>query len=179
MKKIIAWSAGALAVVLGVGAYVIWKNNETRSDTALNDEVVKQLVEDYSAKRLTAQSASISSHRLVVNTGEGNITYILPKNEFFVSIAPFVNSTHPCAVHNLTGCKGEMANESFKVTVTDQTGKTVLSRSMVSHPNGFIDLWLPRDNTYNVTVENGEKRAQSRITTFENDNTCITTMQLG
>ncbi|MNO02529.1 hypothetical protein D3C81_2229590 [compost metagenome] len=72
-----------------------------------------------------------------------------------------------------------MVNQEFNITVTNPSGKVVLNQKLTSHPNGFIDLWLPRDNTYQVTVENGGKKAEAKVTTFENNNTCITTMQLG
>jgi len=49
---------------------------------------------------------------------------------------------------------------------------------MTTFENGFIDLWLPRDKTFNVTIEHNGKVAESVISTFEGDNTCITTMQL-
>lgn len=180
MKKNVAWTAGVLAAVaLGAGAYLIWKTNTPAKDMALHDQMVKQLVDDYSTKKLPALSASISSQELVVKTEEGSVTYKLPRKEFFVSIAPYVNSTHPCATHNLSGCQGEMVSEPFDVTITDKKGNTVVSEFMTSHANGFIDLWLPRNDTYKVTIENGGKKAEATLGTFKKDNTCITTMQLG
>ncbi|MNP57273.1 hypothetical protein D3C76_1520860 [compost metagenome] len=107
-------------------------------------------------------------------------SYSLPEDEFFVSIAPYVNKTHPCAIHSLTGCQGEMTEEEFSVSVQDAEGNQVMDKQTVkSQPNGFIDLWLPRDKTYNVTIEQDGKKAESEISTFEQNDTCVTTMQLG
>jgi hypothetical protein len=78
----------------------------------------------------------------------------------------------------LTGCQGEMVNEEFDVYIEDENGKVVVDGTLTSLANGFIDLWLPRDHTYIIKIENDGKITESEISTFENDPTCITTMQL-
>ncbi len=42
---------------------------------------------------------------------------------------------------------------------------------MTSLENGFIDLWLPRDKNFLVKFTHNGKMAESRISTFEGDNT--------
>ena len=54
----------------------------------------------------------------------------------------------------------------------------MINEELVSQHNGFFDLWLPRDQTYKVKIEYDGKQVESEISTFENDGTCITTMQL-
>lgn len=140
---------------------------------------IKQLVNDYSTDKLQAKSASITSHQLIVTAGDNSkTTYDLPEDEFFVSIAPYENQTHPCEIHSLTGCQGEMANRTFKVTVSDQEGKVVTEGDFATLDNGFIDLWLPRDQKLNVKIEHEGKISEAEISTFAGDNTCISTMQL-
>lgn len=78
----------------------------------------------------------------------------------------------------MTGCQGEMADEEFDVYIEDTDGNVVLDDTVKTGSNGFIDLWLPRDKTYKVKIENGGKTVESEISTFEKDGTCITTMQL-
>ncbi|KWX85640.1 hypothetical protein AMQ83_23595, partial [Paenibacillus riograndensis] len=79
-----------------------------------------------------------------------------------------------------TGGKGESTEEEFNRSVTDTDGKVIMENETVkSQPNGFIDLWLPRDRTYQVTIEHDGKQAESELSTFEKDDTCVTTMQLG
>lgn len=53
-----------------------------------------------------------------------------------------------------------------------------MNETVKSQPNGFIDLWLPRDQNYKMTITHEGKQAQSEISTFESDDTCLTTMQL-
>ena len=53
-----------------------------------------------------------------------------------------------------------------------------MDETMTSLENGFIDLWLPRDKNFQVKITHNGKTVESNISTFEDDNTCITTMQL-
>ncbi len=78
----------------------------------------------------------------------------------------------------MTGCQGEMANKEFDVYIEDKEGNVILDETMTAQSNGFIDLWLPRDKSYKVTIKQGGKTVESEISTFEGDNTCITDMQL-
>ncbi len=70
-----------------------------------------------------------------------------------------------------------MADKEFDVYIEDKEGNEILDKTVKSQSNGFIDLWLPRDKTYSVTIKQGEKTVKSEISTFEGDNTCITDMQ--
>ncbi|GGA72408.1 CueP family metal-binding protein [Ornithinibacillus halotolerans] len=140
---------------------------------------IKELVHEYSVGEFEDVSASITSHELIVtDSKENETTYDLPKDEFFVSIAPFEEVTHPCAIHSLTGCQGELVEKEFDVWIQDEEGNVVVEEAMTSLENGFIDLWLPRDKTYTVKIEFDGKVAEQELSTFEGDNTCITTMQL-
>jgi hypothetical protein len=78
----------------------------------------------------------------------------------------------------LTGCQGELVEEEFDVYIEDTEGNLILDETLKSQSNGFIDLWLPRDKTYRITIVHDEKTVESEFSTFENDDTCITTMQL-
>jgi len=78
----------------------------------------------------------------------------------------------------LTGCQGELVEEEFDVLIEDEDGNVVLEDTLMSQTNGFIDLWLPRDKTYQVTIMQEGKTAELELSTFEGDDTCIATMQL-
>lgn len=71
-----------------------------------------------------------------------------------------------------------MVEEEFDVYIEDMDGNVILDETLKSQPNGFIDLWLPRDQKYQVKIEHNGKQVESEISTYENDATCITTMQL-
>jgi hypothetical protein len=153
--------------------------NQNNRYEKMDSEDVKQLVQDFSSGNKSAATASISSDTLTLNTLENEeLIYQLPKDEFFVSVAPYLIETHPCAIHNLAGCRGELANKEFAVYIEDRDGKVYVDKHLNSQPNGFIDLWLPRNKDYLITISYNDKTAKTEFTTFKDDNTCITTLPL-
>lgn len=175
--------AGTCAVIAALGIYLYAGSGGAKTTevatTPGSSQNIKQMVADFSSRTLTAESASITSTQLIVDSGGSNeVAYELPKDEFFLSVAPYVQNTHPCATHSLTGCQGEMIGQFFGVTIEDADGKEIMNQTVKSQPNGFIDLWLPRDQNYKMTITHEGKKAQSEISTFESDDTCLTSMQL-
>jgi len=153
-------------------------NNEIISEEGSTEDI-KELVHEYSVGDIKDETASITSEELIVtNNDESETVYPLPEDEFFVSIAPFINETHPCTNHSLTGCQGEMVEEEFDIYIEDMEGNVVFEDILKTEANGFIDLWLPRNKTYNIIINHNEKKVESEFSTFEQDGTCITTMQL-
>lgn len=140
---------------------------------------IEQLVHEYSTGTFKDVSASITSNELIV-TNENNEEeiYDLPEDKFFLSIAPFEEVTHPCFDHSLTGCQGEMVKEAFAVEITDSEGNIVVNETMETMDNGFIDLWLPRNDEFEVKISHEGKTAEEVLSTYEGDGTCVTTMQL-
>lgn len=70
-------------------------------------------------------------------------------------------------------------DEKFQIYIEDMKGKVVVDETRQSQPNGFIDIWLPRDQEYIVKIEHESgKKIEAEISTFQNDGTCITNLQL-
>lgn len=174
MKKSTFTVIGLVAITLVVFLFIVNFDNSEDQET-LN---IRELVNDYSIGAKKAEAASITSEQLVVTDSDGDSTYALPEDDFFVSIAPYIDGTHPCATHSLTGCRGELADQDFNVHIEDTDGNVYVDEILTSQANGFIDFWLPRDKTYHVTIEQDGKKVESEIATFKSDDTCITTMQL-
>ncbi|MBS4219658.1 CueP family metal-binding protein [Bacillus sp. FJAT-49711] len=162
----------AIIVLVACSGKNINEDNKTQN--------IKELVHDYSVgNNKNSQTASITSNELIVtNSDESKKVFDLPEDEFFVSIAPFINETHPCKIHSLTGCQGEMTEKEFDVYIEDEDGNVVLDKTLKSQANGFIDLWLPRDKQYLIMINHEGKKVESTFSTFNGDGTCITTMQL-
>ena len=140
---------------------------------------IEQFVHEYSTGTFEDVSASITSNELIVTyTNNKEEIYELPADKFFLSIAPFEEVTHPCFDHSLTGCQGEMVNESFAVEIIDSEGDMIVNETMETMDNGFIDLWLPRNDDYEVKISHEDKTAEQTLSTYEGDGTCVTTMQL-
>ncbi|WP_191967733.1 CueP family metal-binding protein [Lysinibacillus fusiformis] len=154
-------------------------SNDDNSRIDMEMQNIKELVNEYSGDKTKDESASITSNQLILTDKEGNESaYALPEEEFFVSVAPYINETHPCTNHSLTGCQGELANKDVAVYIEDSKGNVLVDETMKTLANGFIDLWLPRDQTYNIKMEHKGKTVKSSFSTYESDGTCITTMQL-
>ena len=168
-----------LAIFFSIFVVVFLSACSNESVNVKEDLDIKELVHEYSVVDFENLSASITSNELIItNEGDNQKAYSLPSDEFFVSIAPFINTTHECAIHSLTGCQGELVEKNFSVSIKDEKGNVILDKEIQSLKNGFIDLWLPRDQTFNVEIKYEGKTANGEISTFEGDNTCITTMQL-
>lgn len=172
MRKKGLFAALGLSLILLLAACT---NSASNEQDALD---IKEMVHEYSVGSFDDVTASITSHELIVTDNGKETSFKLPAEDFFVSIAPFIENTHPCANHNLTGCQGELVEKEFNVFIQDEEGNVVVDKTMTSLENGFIDLWLPRDQTFQVKIEHAGKTTESEISTYKGDNTCITTMQL-
>lgn len=102
----------------------------------------------------------------------------LGDDEVAISIAPYRMNTHPCTVHSVTGCRGELTRREFSVTVTDPTGTVILSESVSTGDNGFFELWLPRDQNLVLAVSSPLGTARREVSTSMDAATCITDLQL-
>lgn len=121
--------------------------------------------------------ASVRPTELVLQPGY--VTLPLADAGFYLSIAPYVNQTHPCDFHSLTTCLGELQNTPIELTVTDtKTGEVVVNEITATADNGFVGVWLPRDGEFDVRVVGEQGVAEQRVTTGDTDPTCLTTMQL-
>src|SRR5699024_4944861 len=166
-----------LMIIVALFLVACQSNDSTSPD--VNTEDIKALVHDYSTGQIDNASASITGTELIVTTEDGGEEVDpLPEDEFFVSIAPFINQTHPCTYHSLTGCQGEMIEEELEVSIADSEGNIVLEDNLTTLANGFIDFWLPRDERYQITIQYQDKKVEAEFSTFSDDATCITTLQL-
>lgn len=146
---------------------------------AISDEEIKELVHYYGTEDTSGETAyTTSEHLIIVKDDDNEIRHKMPKDEFFVSIAPYINKTHPCSNHVLTGCQAELTNKDFNIILTNQSGEEILKEVVTSGDNGFIDLWLPRNETYTINIEFEGKTNVSEFSTFKDSNTCISNFKL-
>ncbi|HJB09885.1 MAG TPA: CueP family metal-binding protein [Candidatus Brachybacterium merdavium] len=104
----------------------------------------------------------------------------LPEGQFYLSVAPFVETTHECAFHSLTTCRGELRSREVTVSVVDAgSGEILEEGTRTTHDNGFFGLWLPRGITAELTCALEEYTGSASISTqAEDDLTCLTSLQL-
>lgn len=135
--------------------------------------IVKEL--DSSVDEPKELSSSINGEYLTLQDGESKVVLEVPKDSFYLSFAPYENSTHPCGFHSLSGCRGELVNELVHVTITDEKGVVILDDNLETMDNGFIGVWLPRDINANIQVAYNGKVSNAPISTFADSETCLTT----
>jgi hypothetical protein len=102
----------------------------------------------------------------------------LPDEEMLVSVAPYLLHTHPCATHYMSGCQGELASAAFHVRAVSEDGSVLIDEVRTAGANGFLDLWLPRGQRFELTFEVDGYRAVGVVSTYVDSPTCITTLQL-
>ncbi|MEH2919585.1 copper-binding periplasmic metallochaperone CueP [Samsonia erythrinae] len=146
----------------------------------LSGKTVEQMVEaiDQSPQtRPLPYSAAITSKELKLTDGQQQYHYPLGE-KFYLSFAPYIQHTHPCFNHSLSGCQGELANTTFDVKITDKSGHVIMQKALNSHQNGFVGVWLPRniEGTLHVTYQGRE--ASAPFATYDDSQTCMTTLPL-
>ena len=102
----------------------------------------------------------------------------LPEDSMMIAIAPYVDKTHRCASHYISGCQGELVDVPVKVLAVKDDGTVLIDRTINTKSNGFIELWFPRNIDITLTLESLKRRVEGELSTFTDSNTCITTMQL-
>lgn len=102
----------------------------------------------------------------------------MPADEMLVSVAPYVRQTHPCTTHYMSGCQGELVDVAMQVRATLTDGTVVLDDTVRTGGNGFMDLWLPREEGIMLSFAVEGYAAEGFLTTFADSATCITTVQL-
>lgn len=168
---------------------------DTSSDEALPEEVAA-MVEGYGVsaedgvraaimaldevdqQRPLNVQASVRTDDVVFSDGDQEVIVPIPGDLVYVSIAPYVDQTHPCHFHALGGCQGEMVGEEVHVHIVDHMGEVLVDEEVTTRTNGFVGYWLPQDAHGTVTVTQGERTGVAAFETGEGDPTCVTTLQL-
>lgn len=122
--------------------------------------------------------ASVRYDSVVLKDGDRETSLEIPEGRFYLSVAPYVEQTHECFYHSLTTCKGELAEKTVDVTITDASGKTLVDGPTQTYANGFVGFWLPRDITGTITVSYDGRTATSPLSTAKDAPTCLTTLKL-
>ena len=146
---------------------------------ATASELVEQLQAQPLADRPDGLMASVRVGELLLASGDDEVSLALPQDEFHLSIAPYLADTHECFYHSLTTCVGELGEEDFHVTITDDASAEVLvDRDVTTYENGFFDVTLPAGLDITVLVTDGENSVEMPLGTNVDDPTCVTTAQL-
>jgi len=141
-------------------------------------EMVDHLDRLGGADRPADLMASVRAEQLLLTDGTEEISVDLPAEEFYVSVAPYVDQTHECYYHSLTTCQGELVGQDIDVTLTSADGEVLVEETTATQPNGFVGYWLPRGFEGTLEVSYEGYTGEVPIATGAEDPTCITTLQL-
>lgn len=175
--------AGALALVL----FTLGACRDGNVDPAealasqirgLDAEAALALANEWRTTEPDVGSTLTADAVVFVLPGGSQVSVPLPANEMVLAVAPYVTTTHPCAIHSIDGCTGEMAGVSMWVHAETPDGTVLVDELMAARDNGFIELWLPRDSEIVLTIEAGDLVAQGTVTTHATSNTCIVELRL-
>lgn len=129
---------------------------------------------------LEGVQASVRVDQVLFTVDSGEVAVPIPGDEVYVSIAPYVESTHDCFFHALGGCQGELVGEELQVTITDDAGAVLVDEQLTTYTNGFVGFWLPKDTTGTITVTDDDTglSGEAPFDSTDEGPTCITTLQL-
>ena len=105
------------------------------------------------------------------------VTVALPEDEVIVSVAPYFTHTHPCATHYMSSCQGELVGAPVHVLALATDGSVLIDEVMTTPANGFLDLWLPRDQAIELQMTLDDYRTVGLVSTHAGSDTCVTTMR--
>ena len=142
-------------------------------------EIIDHLDRQKVTERPTDLIASVRADELLLSSGDQEVVVDLPDNQTYVSIAPYLNSTHDCFYHSLTTCQGELDNKDIQVTITDEaTGEVLVDEATTTFDNGFIGFWLPDDVTGLIEVSYQGRTGTTEFSTTDDGATCVTDLRL-
>ena len=101
----------------------------------------------------------------------------MPDDVMLVSVAPYFTHTHPCATHYMSGCQGELVGAPVHVLALAADGTVLIDEVMTTPANGFLDLWLPRDQSIELQMTLDGYRTVGLVSTHAGSDTCVTTMR--
>jgi hypothetical protein len=179
----------AAAMLLGAGASFAQESSPPAPPPArpapemlqgLSPEKVMQLVDDWGMDSERNKVTSyITDRQIHVEFPDGPTVVVeLPADRMLVAVAPYIRKTHDCSTHYPSGCSGELPNTEARVTVTDAGGAAVLDLQTRTLANGFLELWLPRNALFHLSIEARGLKAGGPVSTADKADTCLTTFQL-
>lgn len=174
-----------VAIVLLVAGVLVGKSfiekkevDQTDIEKYINGLSTREVVEKMENDLDEDISGAVWQDRIELEYKNESVELVDSDDLFYVSIAPYVNSTHEWAIHSLAGCRGEFGNRNFEIKLQDNEGNIVYEGNKESYSNGFIGFWLDRDKVYTIDIYINDKSGTFEFETFSDSYTCITSFQL-
>jgi len=97
---------------------------------------------------------------------------------FYVAVAPYVTTTHPCTYHAKGSCQAELKSAALRFWLRSTDGTVNRAGTVRAGGDGFVEWWLPHNKEYVVTFQYEGKRGTGSFVSYPKSATCITTIQL-
>lgn len=165
----------ALAITLATSALAQGAPSPAALE-GLDARAAVELANTWKGNGVTTFATPTAVHFRFVDGTE--VTVEMPEDLMYVSVAPYLRQTHPCATHYMSGCQGELVGAPVHVQAILADGTVLVDEVMPTLANGFIDLWLPRDQAIDLHMSLEGASVVGRLTTFADSRTCITDLQL-
>lgn len=175
MKKIVLVITLSFMVLLSACS----SETDTLDSLGIGDYSAKELLVALDNETLVPSDYAVSVYPNEVKVLTEDEEFNLPiEDEFYLSVAPYIDQTHECFYHSATGCRGELQQTDFHILFVSSTGEVLIDQVMNSGSNGFVDLWLPREIEGTLTIQYDGMSVSNEITTIGDAKTCETTMRL-
>jgi hypothetical protein len=167
--------AAILGASLGFGVASIEHQLNRSQYELLLSEQESQLTDSH--LQLTALNSSLieMQSRLSGWKEEGNV--VASDSWFFICIAPYQEMTHECYYH-ASSCQGELRSVAVNYTVNAVEGTFSSQGISATKANGFMDLYLPLNMRYHITVIVNGLKGNVTVTTFPDSPTCVTNLKV-
>lgn len=160
--------------------FIFKTNDETKffEKYSLNIEDQVSIINDLENKNFNQEfSASITDEMIIIYHKNKSYEINLEEDLFYVSLAPYINQTHGCYTHSLTGCQGELVDKDFLVKIYDEEDNLLEVKTINTGSDGFFGLFLEKGITYKIIVEYEDLSTSYDIDAYT-DQTCFTGGQL-
>jgi hypothetical protein len=97
---------------------------------------------------------------------------------FWLSVGPYQNNTHSCVNHNVLSCEAEFKGKNIIFHIKSQDSSFEMNGSGFTTSQGWLDLYLPKNQKYIAEFEVEGLKGSGILTTSPDSPTCISTIQV-
>jgi len=179
MRKYIIIGIALLAILSGLNFFLMnLKRNQILTDYGLKKLAIEELIEKLENDQFPQEvRASIFTDNLNLKIGGERFVYRLPNDLYYLSFAPYMNHTHECFIHSLTGCQGEIINQDILIKIYDEENNLLNEITKNTGSDGFIGLFLTSTVNYRIEVEHAELKSVF-YANAQSGQTCFTEVKL-
>jgi hypothetical protein len=173
-RKTLAVSIILLNIGLAIGYAVAFSIYQPRLLALELDTIQFQADTSELQTQIESLNSSLRDTQLMLSGWKEGDNIVASESWFFTSIAPYQNETHECYYHVIR-CMAEMTNAQIFYSIEEVDGSFFIQGRGDTGNNGFLDIYLPLNRTFQMSINVNGLKGEVTITTFPDSPTCITT----